>query len=359
MPGSTKWSPRIVVEHILERYRKGLKLNSGYMQIYERALYQAGCAYWGSWRKAIEAAGIRYDDVRVLVPNPPYKWNKQKIIAIIRERFRAGKPLNSNHIQTKERLLYGAALKYFGGWRQAIVAAGLDYEQVRTRKEVVAWTCDSIVAEIQRRYRAGLSMGGAAVYKEHPTLYVAAKRHFGTGGWAKARVRAGLSARDPKAQKWTKEKVIEELRRLDASGIALNVASMMITGNMQVYSGGIKRFGSWPKSLAAAGIDPKKARTIRYWWWTKARVLRAIRSLAARGIRLSSKDIQLRDSGLFAAAVKFFGSWSQAVEAAGISYRAHSRTFSIKAWLRRMQPEEYQTTLENARKHARIRRRKK
>lgn len=354
-----KWSKEIVVSHILERHRGGEKLSSGYMQKNCSPLYQAGCIYCGSWRKAIKAAGIDYDSIKIKQRVRPV-WSKEKIIADIQKMVREKKPLNSNHVQTKEWRLYRAASTYFGGWSQAITAAGLDYSKLRKKKPMRSWSRAAIVAEVIQRANQGFSIRGGDVCVEDQGLYLAAKRYFGSGGWAKARTLAGFDPIDPSPWEiWNAKTVCEEILRLHESEVALNTGALQGSPYEYLLGAGRKMFGSWAKAIKAAGLNYSAIRKTRQvGWWTKPRILMCIRSLEKRGVRLSHNAIRDSHGALLAIAVHYFGSWSQAVEAAGISYRLHCRVWSTKAWLRRMREDEYDTTLERAKTHARKRRTK-
>jgi len=351
-----KWSKEIVVATILDLRRGEQRLNSGYIQLHCIPLYQAALVYFGSWRKAIEAAGLKYDDVRVLQRVRPV-WSQKKIIAIIRRRHRLKQPLNSNHIQTKEQRLYGAALKYFGGWAQAVAAAGLNYSKLRKKAPMRSWSKAAIVAEVIRRVEQGLSIRGYDVHCEDDGLYNAAKRHFGNGGWARARVLAGFDPIDPRPWViWNEQSVRDEILQLHESGVALNVGALQESKYRYIYGAGRAVFGSWSKAVRAAGLNYSKIRKGRQQgWWTKPRIIMCIRNLDKRGVRLSHNAVRNSRGALLSAAAFHFGSWSQAVEAAGISYRQHCRVWSTKAWLRRMREDEYHATLERAQTHARKR----
>lgn len=353
-----KWSREIVVSQILTRHRGGRKLNSGYVQVHCRPLYLSACAYCGSWRNAIEAAGLAYDQVKLPEwRNRSRRWSREKIIAAIRKAHREGQPLNSNHVQVNEQRLYGASIVYFGGWAQAIGAAGFDYQKLRKRK-LRSWSREAVVQEITVRSIQGLTIRGGDIAQEDRGLYHAAKRHFGHEGWAKARILAGFEPRDSRTI-WTKQSVREEIHMLHQSGAELSVGSVQNSPHAYIVSAATKAFGSWANAIKAAGFDYEKIRKVHpKGWWTRSRVLRTIKGLERKGVRLSSKKVQQSGGGLFAAAIRLFGSWSQAVEAAGISYRLHCRIWSTKAWLRRMRTDEYQSTLERAQTHSRKRRTK-
>jgi len=95
---SKRWNKNLVIEEISRLNRERRRINSGFIQIDNPPLYQAGCKHFGSWKASIEASGISYDSVRVLERICP-KWGKERILAIIKERHGSGLPLNSNYIQ--------------------------------------------------------------------------------------------------------------------------------------------------------------------------------------------------------------------------------------------------------------------
>ena len=350
-----KWNAEIVVSAIKERQAQGAALDLTSVNRINRILVWAATKYHSSWRKAVEAAGFDYTSITRINPDRR-SWSKASIIEGIQELHKQDLPLNSNYVQTQQQLLYGAACKYFGGWPQAIAAAGFDYDQVRVR-ELRSWSKEAIVDAIVARVTAGKPINGPTVADEDRGLYSAAKRHFGRGGWAKARELAGFTPIDPDPRIiWTEASVRAEIQRFYENGMPLNVGALYGTEYAYLLAAGRKAFGTWAKAVEAAGLEYSKVRK-NHQPWTKKEVIMGIKTLNKQGIRLSSKAIQNSHGGLFAAAVIRFGCWSQAVEAAGISYRKHSRTWSTKAWLRRMHPEEYQRLLHGAGRHAQTRRR--
>ena len=53
-----KWNRELVIRHILKCVAEGLPLTVGEPGI-SNALYQAGSRFFGSWKNAIQAAGLR------------------------------------------------------------------------------------------------------------------------------------------------------------------------------------------------------------------------------------------------------------------------------------------------------------
>tara|TARA_B100000745_G_scaffold298646_1_gene247749 strand:+ start:12856 stop:13938 length:1083 start_codon:yes stop_codon:yes gene_type:complete len=351
MSAQRKWSAEIIVSAIKARHENGEPLNSNYIQKNCSPLYQAACKHLGSWKAAVEAAGIPYDSVKVKVPNREVVWTKDIIVRRIKARHENGEPLNSNHVQQNERRLYAATVKYFGSWKAAVEAAGILYDSVYTGVKPY-WSKELVIAEIKKRSAQGKSISHGLVTEENNSLVHAAKRFFpGPYSWRKARVAAGFSQIDePSFKKWNKKIVIRIIRKLREKGVSLNVGAMREGNLSKLYSAGCKYFGSWKAAVEAAGVPYKKVRKVRS--WTKRKIIKEIRKLLKQGIRLNLKNVQKIDAGLLGAAISRFGSWGAAVEAAGISYRSHCKVWSTKAWLQRMTHEEYRQTLGSARSHS-------
>ncbi len=350
------WDRDKVIEVILERHANGLPLNSNFQQLHNASLYCAATNYCGSWRKAIEDAGLKYDDVKIKKRATP-KWGKEKVVKTILNRKIEDLPLNSNFVQLNEQLLYAAACKYFKGWRQAIEASGLDYNQIR-KVFLRTWSKKAIVAEIKRRKRKGLSVNGETVSSEDRGLYNAARRHFGIGGWKKALLFAGINPKDiDPNRKWTKRRILSRIRKLHRAGLPVYGYALIKSGQQNLVAGAEKYFGSWRKAIEAAGLQWKKVRGVKkFYWWTPDRVKSQIRYWANRGESLSLNSFRKDHGDLVGAAILHFESWSQAVYASGIDYLAHTKVWSTKAWLRNLSDTDVQNLEQHVRKASHLRR---
>ena len=83
-----------------------------------------------------------------------------------------------------------------------------------------------------------------------------------------------------------------------------------------VYEASRRIFGSWRNAIRAAGIAPKRILT----WerWSPARILVMIRHLSRRDRPLTTDQLEQRYGNLVSAARRHFGSWTKAVLAAGV-----------------------------------------
>ncbi len=310
---------------------------------YDSTLYYAAYRLFGNWNDAIEAAGV---------PPRRRRWTKQDIVAAIRARLQRNLPMWG--ITGKAPALYSAAHRHFGGWPQAMKAAGLFVKPKRF------WTRDGVVAAIRARHAQRLPLSG--MQRVDRALWYGAIKHFGK--WEKAVRAAGIpdgwqhtwsrdrliaelqaygspqrppTSRDipaairqavfqyfgswyaafsaagwtvtspPVAQKtWTKEAILRHIRLRHRQGIA-----MTISANGSLARAAARCFGTWSGALRAAHVPIQNRRM-----WTPERVLDAIRDWHRRGAFVDGDRID--DTGLMLAGNRRFGGWHRALVAAGV-----------------------------------------
>lgn len=183
-----KWSQDAITEEIRKMQARNENLNYSNVARDRVALLRAATRYFGSWRAAIEAAGVNYDDVR------KYKtWTRERILDRIRELNSYGEDLSWRHVSTEvDPQLAAAASKrnHFGSWGAAVAAAGLDYSQIRRYQE---WDEETIKKRLQQLHKEGVDLNAKHVENFDITLITAARRRFET--WDRALTAAGLDYR--------------------------------------------------------------------------------------------------------------------------------------------------------------------
>ena len=188
MPGRV-WTKDKLVAEIKRLHRDGEDLSPTAIQKTNSALFSSARSrsHFGSWRAAIEAAGLDYDDLKRV----KQRWNREEILARIRELHAQGHDLIDPKFKSKNRSLYLAACahRYFGSWRRAVSAAGLDHE---TMRETRVWTRTRILRTIQELAQEGKSLGWAYIEEHEPGIYRAARRKENFGSWASALQAAGV-----------------------------------------------------------------------------------------------------------------------------------------------------------------------
>src|SRR5277367_1386662 len=147
------WNEQLVTEEIRAWQEVGKPLYSHFMRQNYQELLAAGIRYFGTWRAAIEAAGIPYDSVR------KYRdWSKERITETIKRLGKDGVDLSFRSMMlSKYAPMVYASIRpnHFGSWKDALIASGLAPEEIYRYR---SWDDDSILSEIRRlRKKAPIS----------------------------------------------------------------------------------------------------------------------------------------------------------------------------------------------------------
>ena len=109
------------------------------------------------------------------------KWTHAKVNAAIRSM-----PIPSPTAAKKIVGLYASGIRLYGSWRNAVEASGFVYSGVGARRPAGFWTQERVAQSI-----GNLSnFHSAHARREHPALYSAAMRCFGS--WKSAVESAGI-----------------------------------------------------------------------------------------------------------------------------------------------------------------------
>lgn len=390
-----KWTKKAVIDAIKKRQRNGKSLSRTYRE--DPALYQASNKCFGSWKQARAEAGLPVcvrgfyspDEVRLKIielyeSNLPLtiisqtdlklkasvkkhfggwrravislglgselrrEWTEQAVIDAISNRMAAGLDLTKTRFE--DTGLYGAAVKIFGNWTNALSAAGLDRQRCqRWEKQKIIHRlrlyAQSIVEdatlehvsdaeeealehpnaprndfESANRFSQDICVaraidkhdgdGECLVFDKHQInlLRQAAARYFGS--WAKAVKEAGIadgiiSRRSSK--NWSREDVVSVLQKAYEDGRSHRA----ILKEEKGLDGAVRRhFGKWLVAVEAAGLKAKK-RT-----WTRELIIAEIKQRFEKGVSLSSRA---KDNAALASTGRYhFGSWTAALQAAGV-----------------------------------------
>jgi hypothetical protein len=133
--GRPRWTKDRVIRVIKDARRKNKALNWGAVskstgELSRAAFAAIGPRLFGSWERALQAAGIDGDDVRV------YRaWSDETVAWELRHRHADGLEMNSGAVQRDDSSLHSAALRYFGTYDRALRAAKLEPGKVRIRSK--------------------------------------------------------------------------------------------------------------------------------------------------------------------------------------------------------------------------------
>ncbi len=121
------------------------------------------------------------------------KWSKEKIVQAIQKLLEKNIDLSAGNILKNYVPLFTAATsrRYFSSWANAMKAAGVDYGQIleagrnRRREKLTKWSKERVLKEIRKDGPDNL----LKTYRKRLLLYSAARRMFGS--WKLALEAAG------------------------------------------------------------------------------------------------------------------------------------------------------------------------
>lgn len=246
------------------------------------------------------------------------------VLRAIHRRQSEGLPLNHTAVLRDDGALHNAILRLYRTWDVAMLAAGIDPENVRCHRQ---WSREAIIRHLLQMEAEGRPLYVADVAREDSGFAAAARLWFGS--WANALKAAGI---DParwtkRIPRWTKDQVVQTIREIYARCGAVNHAAV---GRNSVSRAGVALFGNWDNALKAAGLDPA---TIRRWRkpWTRETLIQEIRRKAQAGEPLNARDVS--PNCIRRPAGRLFGSWDAALTAAGLD----PSTIKQNRWHRRRQ----------------------
>jgi hypothetical protein len=246
------WSKPEIIKALKKLHKAGKDLSYNALARRQQSLVSAAAYHFGSYRVAVEAAGIDYADV---VRRP--RWTKPLIIRLIKAAKRRHEDLHWSAVTKRRDELGKAAFaslqpRLFGSWDRALHGAGLDADEVsRYRK----WDADTVVFHIKQRHRAHEPLNSGALQRDDPGLHAAAVRHYASYDAALRAARI-----DPDTvrarRRWQKADVLRALKGARRETGKLTDTSVRRT-QPALYGAAVRLFGTFAAARTAAGIKPR------------------------------------------------------------------------------------------------------
>ena len=165
-----RWSKEKIIGTIQQHAEAGHDLAAHRLSAIDAPLVSIAPRYFGSWDKALQAAGLDPDQIRLT-----QTWTPQRVMTRIRDLQQQGADLSDQTASAYDSALYGAATTHYGSWRQAVESAGVDYREVKRIRE--DWTVETMLAELRKMQQNGIAVSNGVRYMGALT---AVKRLFGS-----------------------------------------------------------------------------------------------------------------------------------------------------------------------------------
>jgi hypothetical protein len=314
------YSPEQIIRNIQRYNHFGIPLNTGFIVSQGdkgkrlKSVYYAGERKFGSWKKALIAAGLKPEDHLLREP-----WNKEKILERIRRRYESGESLNTASVQEDDFPLLHAASNHFGSWQSAIETCGLNYMEVQL---YITLSPGEVIEGINTIASAGGNLDTASL-SSHPDIKIRrllSQGARGFGSWENALTTAGFDYGEIRLRRkpYTLDELAGEVRAIAVSGASLESVSITNNPETRRIHKAVRRrgFASWYDFLDSIGIDTKEYRSRRTDWQDGKGVLTALKKKATNGI----VHAPTTDRNLSAVIRKYYGTVKAAVKAAGVGY---------------------------------------
>jgi hypothetical protein len=246
------WTRDRILQTLKQLHAKGSNLSYNAMQKKHQPLLSAAAYHFGSYRTAIDRAGIDYAEV---LRRP--RWSKAAIIKVIKNARKKGQDLHWSAVTKRRDELGKAAFaslqkRLFGKWDRALSASGLDADDVNRYRK---WDRNTIAAELKEMHRDGESLSSGAMQKNDPGLHAAAVRYFGR--YDEALKAAGV---DPDSvrqrQSWTRASVLKAIKQSARTGVTSDTAIRKVSPAL--YGAAVRLFGTYVAARKSAGVAKKK-----------------------------------------------------------------------------------------------------
>ena len=114
-------------------------------------------------------------------------WTEDKIISEIQKLHKQGEDLWYRAMERNHKDLIRASERYFKGWKNAVEASGLNYDTIKKRTHQV-WTEEKILNELKKLQAENIQLKASKVQQADKKLYLAIIRQYRSFDGAIARM---------------------------------------------------------------------------------------------------------------------------------------------------------------------------
>jgi hypothetical protein len=243
--------------------------------------------------------------------NPRYQpYTKKGWIAAMQKVYENDGKVFAKYLQHNYPPLYSQGVWIFGDWDKALRAAGFDPDKMRLQG---SWDRQKIIKKLQNMRDRNLPLYARYMLKNHTALFSSSRREFGS--WNNALRAAGITKQVPTKLHKSRLGTLRSLR--DVVGTRSRAAIPPALKSQTAYY-----FGSLRNALAALKTDERLLSG-----WSKQKIITTLLRMHRVKKNLSSWKARCETTALASAARNYFGSWRNALRAAGIDPHLHIRRY--------------------------------
>jgi hypothetical protein len=244
-----------VIRQIVERQTQGLGLTEEAALQDAPELHQSACEQFGTWDTALQYAGIR-----LCCLSSRRNYSKEQVIQKIREYCRRRLKPTATRVRHDDYRIQEAAREHFGGWRQALLAAGLNVDLAGFGAAKPPRLSNDQLLDRLRRWGEEHSLQWRDICLENRVLAVAARGRFRSWRRALAAATATVQTQPSKTKRvWDQQSVIEHILHRKQEGKPIGYRAVR-ADDSSLLAAARRQFGTWRHALAASGVVPQPRR---------------------------------------------------------------------------------------------------
>jgi hypothetical protein len=216
----------------------------------------------------------------------------------------------AKYLQHNYPQLYSQGVWIFGDWDNALRAAGFDPDKMRFRG---SWDRQKIIKKLQHMRDQKLPLYARFMLKNHAALFSGSLREFGS--WNNALRAAGITKQVSKKLHKSRLGTLRSLH--DVIETRSKAAIPPVLKSQAAYY-----FGSLRNALAALKTDERLLSG-----WSRQKIITTLLRMQRANESLSPWKARCEVPALARAAQNYFGTWRNALHAAGIDPDLHLRHY--------------------------------
>lgn len=175
----------------------------------------------------------------------------ESVIKMLRKLCRGGYGLSETNNMERDHRLYVASCQHFGSWNNALIAAGINLENILTSGMPSVSVREDLIIELQKRKACGKTLVLSEVSLDNRALTSSVRSVFGS--WKRGLVAARILTTSELGRplQYDRQQVLDRIAERRDQGMSLSRSDSEIDDKSLVYASKLY-FPSWRAAVAAS-----------------------------------------------------------------------------------------------------------